>query len=441
MAEELTRRRLLGYGIGSIGTGIVGALPGLLLLIFLTDTLGVPAGWAGLILLVPKACDVVLNPIVGALSDRSTAAGGTRTPWLLAGSIGVPVLFAAMFAVPVTGVAAAAGWVAVAFLLATTAYSLYHVNYVALPAEMTDDPRERTRIMTPRIILLTVGILIAGGLGPALSETAGGGRAGHAVMGFVIGLILLAAMVAATLGTRWVRSRPASPLGLRASFALARGNRPFALLLTTYVLQSLAVSVMLAGAPYLATYRLDDYALTSVLFVALVAPSILVVPLWARAANRFGKAPCLLVATAGYAVVTASLALTASADRVWLVVGQVALLGCGYAALQLLAFSLLPDTISDDETRSGRRQAGAFTGVWTAGETLGAAAGPALYAAVLALSSFVSAPADERVAQPDSAITGVLVGMTVVPVVLLAVSLPLLVRFARTSRAGTAVPA
>jgi glycoside/pentoside/hexuronide:cation symporter, GPH family len=180
VAEELTRRRLLGYGIGSVGTGIVGALPGLLLLIFLTDTLGVPAGWAGLILLVPKAWDVVLNPIVGAWSDRTTAGGGTRTPWLLAGSIGVPVLFAAMFAVPVSGVAAGAGWVAVAFLLATTAYSLYHVNYVALPAEMTDDPRERTRIMTPRIVLLTVGILIAGGLGPALSETAGGGRVGGA---------------------------------------------------------------------------------------------------------------------------------------------------------------------------------------------------------------------------------------------------------------------
>lgn len=49
-----------------------------------------------------------------------------------------------------------------------------------------------------------------------------------------------------------------------------------------------------------------------------------------------------------------------------------ALLGCGYAAMQLLAFSLLPDTISDDESRSGQRQAGAFTGVWTAGETLGA---------------------------------------------------------------------
>jgi glycoside/pentoside/hexuronide:cation symporter, GPH family len=431
VAEELTRGRLLEYGLGSVGTGIFGAVPGLLLLFFLTDTLGVGAGWAGLILLVPKAWDVVLNPLVGARADRAAAAGRSRTPWLLAGTLALPVLFAAMFAVPFSGPLAGGLWVAVAFLLAATAYSFYQVNYVALPAEMTDDRQARTRIVSWRIVALTAGILLAGGLAPGLTDAAGGGRAGHAVMGLVLGLVLLAAMLTATLGTRWVRSRPGTPLGTADAFRLARGNRPFLLLLTTYVLQSLAVSVMLAAAPYLATYRLDDYDWTSVLFVALVAPSIVAVPLWVRAARRWGKAPCLLAATAGYAVVTASLLLTASPGRAWLVVGQCALLGCGYAAMQLLAFSLLPDTIADDESRSGQRQAGAFTGVWTAGETLGAAAGPALYAAVLALSSFVSAPADERVAQPASAVTGVLVGMTVLPAVLLAVSLPLLARFTR----------
>lgn len=442
MADELTRGRLLGYGVGSVGTGVFGAVPGLLLLFFLTDTLGVAAGWAGLVLLVPKAWDVLLNPLVGAWSDRDAARTGSRTRWMLAGAVTLPVLFAAMFAVPVDGPLAGGLWVAGAFLLAATAYSLYQVNYVALPAEMTDDKLVRTRIVSWRIVALTAGILLAGGLGPVLAGTAGGGRAGHAVLGLVIGAVLAAAMVASTLGTRWVRSRPAAPLGLRASFALARGNRPFALLLSTYVLQSLAVSVMLAAAPYLATYRLEDYSWTSVLFVALVAPSIVVVPLWVRAARRWGKAPCLLVATGGYALVTVSLLLTAAPGRAWLVVGQCALLGVGYAAMQLLAFSLLPDTISDDEGRSGRRQAGAFTGVWTAGETLGAAAGPALYAAVLALSSFASAPAEERVAQPSSALTGVLIGMTVLPAVLLLASLPLLARFARSVPAATApVPA
>jgi Na+/melibiose symporter-like transporter len=435
---ELTRGRLLGYGVGSIGTGIFGAVPGLLLLFFLTDTLGVAAGWAGLILLVPKAWDVLLNPLVGAWSDRDAARRGSRTRWILAGALALPVCFVAMFAVPVDGALAGGLWVAVAFLLAATAYSPFQVTYVALPAEMTDDKQARTRIVSWRIVALTLGILLAGGLAPALTETAGGGRAGHAVMGLVIGAVLAAGMIGAALATRWVRSRPAAPLGLRASFALARGNRSFALLLTTYVLQSLAVSVMLAGAPYLATYRLDDYGWTSLLFVALVAPSIVVVPLWVRAARRFGKAPCLVAATAGYALATLSLLLTAHPDRAWWVVGQCALLGSGYAAMQLLALSLLPDTISDDESRTGRRQAGAFTGVWTAGETVGAAVGPALYAAVLAVSSFVSSPADEPVAQPASAVTGVLVGMTVLPAVLLVVSLPLLARFARSVR-GSAV--
>ncbi len=439
MGEELTRGRLLGYGVGSVGTGVFGAVPGLLLLFFLTDTLGVAAGWAGLVLLVPKAWDVLLNPLVGAWSDRDAGRTGSRTRWILAGAVALPLCFVAMFAVPVDGALAGGLWVAVAFLLAATAYSPFQVTYVALPAEMTDDKQARTRIVSWRIVALTVGILLAGGLGPVLVSAGGDGRAGHALMGVVIGVVLAAAMLTAALSTRWVRSRPAAPLGLRESFALARGNRSFSLLLSTYVLQSLAVSVMLAGAPYLATYRLDDYDWTSVLFVALVAPSIVVVPLWVRAARRFGKAPCLVAATLGYAVTTVSLLLTAHPDRAWWVVAQCALLGTGYAAMQLLAFSLLPDTISDDESRTGRRQAGAFTGVWTAGETIGAAAGPALYAAVLAVSSFVSSPADEPVAQPASAVTGVLVGMAVLPAVLLAVSLPLLARFARSARSPEVV--
>jgi glycoside/pentoside/hexuronide:cation symporter, GPH family len=39
----LPRRTIASYAIGSIGTGGFGTLPGLVLLFFLTDTLGVPA--------------------------------------------------------------------------------------------------------------------------------------------------------------------------------------------------------------------------------------------------------------------------------------------------------------------------------------------------------------------------------------------------------------
>ena len=96
----LPRRRLLGYGVGSVGTGVFSAVPGLLLLYYLTDVLGVSAAIAGAVLVVPKAWDVVLNPIVGAASDREAVRTGRRTRLLLIGGATLPFLFAAMFAVP-----------------------------------------------------------------------------------------------------------------------------------------------------------------------------------------------------------------------------------------------------------------------------------------------------------------------------------------------------
>jgi Na+/melibiose symporter-like transporter len=68
--SALPRRVLAGYALGSLVTGAFGTVPGLLLLPYLTDTLGVAAGVAGLLVLLPKAWDVVVNPMAGRLSDR-----------------------------------------------------------------------------------------------------------------------------------------------------------------------------------------------------------------------------------------------------------------------------------------------------------------------------------------------------------------------------------
>lgn len=70
-----------------------------------------------------------------------------------------------------------------------------------------------------------------------------------------------------------------------------------------------------------------------------------------------------------------------------------------------------------------------FTGVWQAGETVGLAVGPALYALVLAVGGFVSSAADVRVQQPGSALTGVVLGFSVLPALLMLVSIPLLRRY------------
>jgi Na+/melibiose symporter-like transporter len=340
-----------------------------------------------------------------------------------------------MFLSPMTG-GGAVVWVTVTFVLAASAFSLFQVPYVALPAEMSPVPAVRTRIMVWRIVFLTLGILVAGGAAPLVVSAAGGGRTGYGAMGLTVGLVIAAVLLVPALGTRWVRSRPGpEPLGLVAAFRTARGNRAFFALLASFVLQAAAVAIMLAAAPYVATYRLGGYGLTSMLFVCLVAPSAVAVPLWAKAAGRWGRLRCLTFATCGYAVGAVALFPAAGSGSgtaaIALTLALCGLLGVCYAALQVLPLALLPDTVHADRARTGQVQSGAFTGLWTAGETVGLAAGPGAYSIALAATGFVSSTLNHPVAQTATARTGILLGFSLVPALLMLLSLPALRAYGR----------
>ena len=67
-----------------------------------------------------------------------------------------------------------------------------------------------------------------------------------------------------------------------------------------------------------------------------------------------------------------------------MVFAAVALVGVGYAGAQVFPMAMLPDAAAIDSRRTGSNRVGVYTGVWTAGETLGLALGPGVFALVLA---------------------------------------------------------
>src|SRR5260370_33557332 len=89
-----------GYGLGSFCTGTFGTVPGLLLLYYLTNVLGVRAVIAGPAVFVPKAWDLFINPLVGRLSDATRSRHGPRRPWLPAGAATLPGCLALTVAGP-----------------------------------------------------------------------------------------------------------------------------------------------------------------------------------------------------------------------------------------------------------------------------------------------------------------------------------------------------
>ncbi len=429
MPGPLPRSVRFGYATGSVATGAFGTVPGLMLLPFLTDSLGIAALWAGLIVFLPKAWDVVLNPIAGRISDRTVDDRGPRRPWLLRGGIALAVAFALLFAGPdLDSRWLDAGWVLVCFLACATAYAFFQVPYVAMPAEITDSYDERTRLMSWRVAILAFTIMLAGATAPLIRDTVGG-RDGYRVMGVVMALIILTGVVGSYVGTR-----SAPHLAVRAGagtlgdqLRIVSRARDFRLLLTTFVLQALATGCMLAGVNYLAGDVLGRSGAASILFVCFVGPALLLTPMWARIGTRVGKKQGYVAAS----LILAAGALTATAADsapAWVVFAATGLVGVGYAGAQVFPMAMLPDAAAADARRTGENRAGVFTGVWTAGETLGLALGPGVFALLLTLGDYRSSTDGDAV-QPDSAVTMIVLGFSLVPAALVLGSLWWLARY------------
>ncbi|WP_030755711.1 MFS transporter [Streptomyces griseus] len=431
------RGTLALYASGSVGMGVWVTVPGLLLLYFLTDVLGVPASLAGLTLLLPKVVDVVVHPLLGSRSDREARRTGHRRRMMRAGVL-LGVAMVALFSVPpALGGASAALWVGCWFTVGNLLFAGFQVPYLTTPSDLRVGYHERTRVFMFRMVLLTLGLLGAGVAAPAL--VAAGGRGDYALMALVLASVMAASAAVALVGVR----RLTDACGFRvpderaghavlADLRVAWRDRDYRALVLSYLFTGTTTHLFLAALPYVTAYVFDDTRLTALFMGLFLAPALFASPLWTAWSRRFGKQRGLLLSQGVFAA--GSLALLAGAlldgtAGVAVAAVVVMVMGVAFAGLQLFAFSMVPDAVAAAGA-AGSSKAGAYTGVWTATEATGTAIGPYLYSAVLALGGFVSRTAAEPAAQSGTALGALLVGFTVVPAVLMAVALGFQRRYA-----------
>jgi len=426
--RTLSRRTIATYAIGSLGTGGFATLPGLVLIYFLTDTLGIMPLLAGVLVTVAKVWDVLIDPVIGARSDHSRAVTGSRRRYMVAGALLLPVFFVLTFAVPAGLAPWVSGlWVLIAFMATATAFSLFQVPYIALPAEIADTYDQRTRLLSVRVVVLTLAILLFGAGGPSLRRL--GGENEHlgyllmaVVAGLVIGIGMLIASRSAVTGPSITQPRTSIADNYRVGLAALRRSQPFRALLLTFALQGLATGIMLAGAQYVARWVLNDEGAVDILFASLIAPALLFAPVWQGIATRLGKERGFIIASTIFGLAALSLIGMLWAPGVWIFV-SVGFAGAGYAGMQSLPMAMLPDVISHDARRHGDGNAGTFGGVWTAGETTGMALGATALTIVLAATGYAESSGTDVVTQSQTAIGGIVLAFSVVPAVILALSL------------------
>lgn len=432
--ERLPRSIHIGYGLGAIATGAYGTAPSLLLLFFMTDTLGINAATAAAGLFLAKAWDIGIDPVIGALSDRARTRWGRRRPFMLVGAAVLACTLPLLFRVPAFATSSARfWWVLVMFVITSTAFSLYSVPYIAMPAEMTTSYHERTRLMSYRMAFMSAGVLVAGGVAPMVRDLAGGGRTGYAAMSVALAAFCSTFMLASVFATRRVRftDRANSEPPIREQLALAFSNKPLIALIAVFLLQMAGVGGLIALLPYFVSYILRQPGSVFTLgFVVMTVASVLAMPLWVRMARRRGKAGPFALALLIFAAMNLAMGTLSSDVPLAAFYALTAVMGLGFAGTQLFPFAMLPDAIDHDIERSGLRREGAVSGVWIATEGVGMALGGLLAGVILDAFGFVESMTGQAV-QPASALIGIRVGFSVLPAAMILAALAVL----KTNRA------
>jgi GPH family glycoside/pentoside/hexuronide:cation symporter len=398
-----------------------------LLLRYLVDYVGIGAAVAGSLIAFSKIYDAMIDPIVGAASDRSRSRHGRRRPFVLAGGVMLAIAALLLFNVPVSlSPSIVLGYVVFGLLFYSTAYAVFSVPYMAMPAEMTSDYHERSRLISFRVYAVGAASLVATFVGPTLIARGGGGQSGHTLMSiFVAALAVIGSVYCyrATRSAAFHYDAEHHRIGFFEKLRLLFDNKPFMLLLVIKLLQLMALAVTQAAMPFLFKQVLHfSDAMLGLYFLVFYVSMMLSQQVWVRVGRNWGKRRVYMVATAFYAAAYLSWFFLQPGEPIGFTFARAVGLGITGGAVLLFGQSLLPDTMEWDYRRTGLRREGMLSAVYTIIEKLAYALGAALTGILLGASGYVKATGGTAVTQPESAISAIYFLASFAPLILLALS-------------------
>src|SRR5690606_23157463 len=133
-----------GYAMGDAAANLVwrGALA--YLAVFYTDTLGISAVAAAILLLIVRISDGITDIVMGMVADRTNTRFGKFRPWILWSAPVLALFMVLAFTAPNISTEMKLVWAYFTYIGLTLAYTVNNVPYSALMGVMTPSHTERT---------------------------------------------------------------------------------------------------------------------------------------------------------------------------------------------------------------------------------------------------------------------------------------------------------
>jgi GPH family glycoside/pentoside/hexuronide:cation symporter len=429
----------IAWASGSFATGALFNVMALFALFYMTSVLAIPPALAGTIILVVRVYDGVIDPLIGAISDRTQHRWGPRRIYLLVGASAMGLTFCLFFNLSLLGVEGTGAGLAaaLALILFSTAYSIFSIPYLAMPPDIAGDYDARTRLMSLRVFFLLAGVMAGSAGAPLLVETTGTSGAGYSAMGVVLGIAAALMCLIVFIGAAWLpRPAPANreqPVGVLALLVSpfsdtvkVFGNAPFRLLTLVKLFQLSVLYTVLTCSPYFFTYvlKLGNLELSRYLLLFSIA-GIASVPVHRLVIARLGKRQSFIALLVLYAMGLASWFVWVPGEPQWAFFARAVFIGACSTGTLLCALAMLPDTMEYDRLVSGEGREGIMSGVFTFVENFAGAIGPFIIGLLLQAGGLV-ASRDPASIQPAQVLEAVQWGVSIIPAFFCLAAVPLL---------------
>ena len=259
----------IGYALGDAAAGgITWKVMSIAFPLFFTNVFGLTIADTATLMLIARMFDVVTDPLMGTLADRTQSRWGTYRPWLIFGAVPLGLVFALMLYTPDFGPTGKRIWAYTLYLLMMVVYTAVNVPYGSLLGVMTEDDNEKNQFSAFRMVgAYAMGFVTLLSF-PYLQKLVGGTpQHQYAVLGALFGLIAAAGTLACGLLTR-ERHKPvrADKFSLKPFADLFR-NRPWVILTFIGISMNFFNGFRYAVAGYLFEYCLHGDVTVSGLII------------------------------------------------------------------------------------------------------------------------------------------------------------------------------
>src|SRR4051794_31972051 len=214
----------VGYGAGDAANNLAFSMTSMFLLLYYTDVVGIAATTVGTLFLVVRVFDGFADLFAGRVVDRTNTRWGRFRPYLLFAAVPLLALNVALFTVPDLGATGELVYAYVTYILLGLAYSLVNIPYGSLATAMTQDPVERSKLATCRVLGSNSAILLlAVAVAPQI-ESSGDLQRSLTITTIALAVIGTGLYLSAFLTSRERVVHTARPPTLRETFVSAREN-------------------------------------------------------------------------------------------------------------------------------------------------------------------------------------------------------------------------